>query len=144
MSFLFNNVLLVVIIRSCPTFRSPMNCSRPDFPILHHLLKLVQTHVHWVSDAIQPSHPLSPPSPLVLLPSIRVFPNQLALCVRWPKTPPWTVWKGKEITNILIHQNLNYLGAFLLTVMSLITKDWGFYLPSPVIASAGNCSALSI
>ena len=41
-----------------------MDCSIPGFPVLHYLPELAQTHVHWVSDAIQPSHPLSPPSPL--------------------------------------------------------------------------------
>ena len=40
-----------------------MDCSMPGFPVLHHLLELAQTHVHWVSDAIQPSNPLSSPSP---------------------------------------------------------------------------------
>ena len=40
-------------------FVTPMDCSTPDFPVLHHLPELVQTHVHWVSDVIQPSHPLS-------------------------------------------------------------------------------------
>ena len=43
-----------------------MDCSTPGSSVLHHLLELAQTHVHWVSDVIQPSHPLSPPSPLVL------------------------------------------------------------------------------
>ena len=41
-----------------------MNCSIPAFPVLHYLPEFVQTHVHWVSDAIQSSHPLLPPSPL--------------------------------------------------------------------------------
>ena len=40
----------------------PMDCSMPGFPVLHHLPKLAQTHVHWVDDVIPPSHPLSPPS----------------------------------------------------------------------------------
>ena len=40
-----------------------MGCSTPGFPVLHHLLEFVQTDVHWVGDAIQPSHPLLPPSP---------------------------------------------------------------------------------
>jgi len=40
-----------------------MDCSSPGFPDLHYRLEFIQTHVHWVSDAIQPSHPLSPPSP---------------------------------------------------------------------------------
>ena len=43
-----------------------MDCSSPGFPVLHYLLELAQTHVHWVSEAIQPSHPVSTPSPLAL------------------------------------------------------------------------------
>ena len=46
-----------------------MNCSTPGFPVLHHLPELAQTHVHWVDDAIQPSHPLSSPSPPAPSPS---------------------------------------------------------------------------
>ena len=46
--------------------QSTMDCSMPGFPILHYLLKFAQTHVHWVDDAIQPSHPLSSPSPPVI------------------------------------------------------------------------------
>ena len=48
--------------QSCPTLCDPTDCSTPGFPVLHHLLELAQTHVHWVSDNIQTSHPLSPPS----------------------------------------------------------------------------------
>ena len=44
--------------QSCLALCNPMDCSMPGFPVLHHLLELAQTHVHWVSDAIQPSHPL--------------------------------------------------------------------------------------
>ena len=49
--------------QSCPASCDCMDCSRPSFPVLHHLPEFVQTHVHEVSDAIQPSHPLSSPSP---------------------------------------------------------------------------------
>ena len=52
------------ITQSCPTLCNPMDCSMPGLPVHHQLLELPQTHVHWVSDAIQPSHPLSSPSPL--------------------------------------------------------------------------------
>jgi len=45
---------------------NPVDCSTPGFPVLHHLPELAQTHVHRVGDAIQPSHPLSPPSPPAL------------------------------------------------------------------------------
>ena len=51
------------ITKSCPTLCNPMGCSMPGFPVYHQLLELAQTYVHWVSDAIQPSHPLSSPSP---------------------------------------------------------------------------------
>ena len=52
------------VTQLCPTRCDPMDCSTPGFPGLHHLLELAQTHVHWVGDAIQPSHPLLSPSPV--------------------------------------------------------------------------------
>ena len=74
------------VTQSGQAFCYPMDCSTPGFPVLHHLLELAQTHVHWISDAIQPSHPLFP---LLLLPSIfpsiRVFSSESALSIRWPK-----------------------------------------------------------
>ena len=51
------------VAQSCPTLCNPMNCSMPGFSVHHQLLELAQTHVHRVNDAIQPSHPLSAPSP---------------------------------------------------------------------------------
>ena len=51
------------VAQSCPTLCNPTDCSTPGFPVLDQLLELAQTHVHWVGDAIQPSHPLSSPSP---------------------------------------------------------------------------------
>ena len=65
-----------------------MNYSTTGSPVLHHLLELAQTHVHWVGDAIQPSHPLLPSRILLLpsiFPSIKVFSNELALLIKWPK-----------------------------------------------------------
>ena len=62
-----------------------MDCSTPGFPVLHYLPEFAQTHVHWVSDATQPSHLLLPPFPLPsIFPNIRVFSNELALHIRWP------------------------------------------------------------
>ena len=64
----------------------PMNRSTPGLPVHHQLLEFTQTLVHRVSDAIQPSHPLSSPSLLPPnLPSIRVFSNESTLRRRWPK-----------------------------------------------------------
>ena len=69
----------------CPTPCDSMDCSTPGFPVLHHLLKLAQTHVHRVGDAIQHlvlCHLLLLPS---IFPSIRVFSNESVLRIRWPK-----------------------------------------------------------
>ena len=52
--------------QSCPTLCDPMNHSMPGLPVHHQLPESIQTHVHWVCDAIQPSHPLSSPSPPAL------------------------------------------------------------------------------
>ena len=64
----------------------PMNRSMPGLPVHQHLPEFTQTHVHQVHDAIQPSHPLSSPSPPAPNPSsIRVFSNESTLHMRWPK-----------------------------------------------------------
>uniref|UniRef100_A0AC11EUF8 Uncharacterized protein n=1 Tax=Ovis aries TaxID=9940 RepID=A0AC11EUF8_SHEEP len=63
-----------------------MNCSTPGLPVHHQLPEYTQTYVHQVGDAIQPSHPLSSPSPPAPVPpSITVFSNESTLCMRWPK-----------------------------------------------------------
>ena len=54
------------VTRSCLILCNPMGCSTPGFPVLHHLPEVAQIHVHWVDDVIQPSHPLSSPSPPAL------------------------------------------------------------------------------
>ena len=75
------------VTQSCLTPCDPMNCSMPDLPVHHQLPEFTRTHVHRVSDAIQPSHPLLSPFPLLLLPSIfpsiRVFSNESVLHIRW-------------------------------------------------------------
>ena len=90
----FNAVLEVLtttiqfssVAQSCPTLCNPMNRSMPGLPVHHQLPESTQTCVHWVGDAIQPSPPLSS---LLLLPSIfpsiRVFSNESALYIKWPK-----------------------------------------------------------
>ena len=65
---------------------NPMDCSTPGFPVHYQLPELVQTRVHWVSDAIQPSYPLSSPSPPAFnLSQLKVFSKDSVLCIRWPK-----------------------------------------------------------
>ena len=66
------------------TLCEPMDCSMPGFHTHRQLPEFTQTHVHWVGGAIQPSHPLSSPSPSIFS-SIRVFTNESVLGIRWPK-----------------------------------------------------------
>ena len=72
------------VANSCPALCDPMDCSLPDFLVLHNLPEFAQTHVHGVSNAIQPSCPLSPPFPSIFA-GISVFANESALHIRWPK-----------------------------------------------------------
>ena len=60
------------VAQLCPTRCDPMDCSMPGFLVFHYLLKFAQTQVHWVNDEIQPSHPLSSPSP----PALNLSQNQ--------------------------------------------------------------------
>jgi len=74
------------VAQSCLTLCDPMNCSTPGFPVHHQLQEFTQTHIDWVGNAIQPSHPLS--SPLLLpsiFPNIRVFSHETVLRFKWPK-----------------------------------------------------------
>ena len=74
------------VAQLCLTLCDSMDCSMPGFPVLHHLLELAQIHVHGGNDAIQPSHLCCPLLVLPLIfPSIRVFSNESALRIRWPK-----------------------------------------------------------
>ena len=69
---LYTNCCCYSITKLWSTFCDPMDCSRPGFPVLHCLLEFAQTHVHWIDDAIQPSHPLSPTS----LPALNLSKHQ--------------------------------------------------------------------
>ena len=85
------------VAQSCLTLQDSMDCSMSGFPVHHQLLELAQTHVHWAGDAIQPSHPLSPPSLLPsIFPSIRVFSNESVLHIRWPKYLSHILWNKYE------------------------------------------------
>ena len=73
------------VAQSYPTLWNPMNCSTPGLPVQNQLPEFTQTHVHWVRDAIQPSHPLL--SPLLMpsiFPNIRVFSNESVVRIKWP------------------------------------------------------------
>ena len=92
------------IDKSCPTLCDPMNCSTPGPSVQHQLLEFTQIHVHRVSDAIQPSHPLwspSPPAP---------NPSQHQNLFQWVNSSPW----GGQSTGV----------SALPSVLPMNTQDW--------------------
>ena len=85
LTYMQSSVQFSSLAQSCPTLCYPTNCSTPGLPVHHQLPEFTKTHVHRVSDAIQPSHPLSSPSPSAPVPpGIRVFSNESTLHMRWP------------------------------------------------------------
>ena len=85
------------------TLCNPMDCSMPGFPVLHHLPELAQTHVHWVSDAIQNRLILCRPLLLLpsIFPSIRVFSNESVLHIRWPKYWSFSIGPSSEYSGLI-------------------------------------------
>ena len=108
------------LAQSYLTLCNPMNHSTPSLPVHHQLPESTQIHVHRVGDAIQPSHPLSSPSPP---PSIRVFSNESALRMRWPKywSFSFSIIPSKEIPG-LISFRMDWLDLLVVqgTVKSLL------------------------
>ena len=81
-----SNAIQFSSVQSCLTLCDPMNCSTPGLPVHHQLLEFTQTHVHQVSDAIQPPHPLLSPSlPAPNLSQHQSLYNESTRCMRWPK-----------------------------------------------------------
>ena len=87
------------VAQSCPTLCDPMNRSTPGLPVHQQLLEFTQTHVHWVSDANQPSHPLSSPSPPARNPS------QYQSLFQWVNS-----WLSKISTRIEVLFEMTELG----------------------------------
>ena len=97
------------VAQSCPTLCDPMNRSTPGLPVHHQYPEFTQTYIHWVSDAIQPSHPLLSPSPPAPNPSsIRVFFNESTLPMRWPKywSFSFSIIPSKEIPGLIVQNGL--------------------------------------
>ena len=90
------------VTKLCWTLFDPMNCSTLGLRVLHYLPEFAQTYVHWVGDAIQPSHPLSP---LLLLPSIfpsiRVIYNESVLHIKWPKYWSFSISPYNEYARLI-------------------------------------------
>ena len=92
------------VAQSCPTLHDPMNCSTPGLPVHHQLPEFTQTHIHQVSDAMQPSHPPSSPSPSAPNPSQHQrFSNESTLPMRWPKywSFSFSIIPPKEIPGLI-------------------------------------------
>ena len=101
---IFSSVQFSSVAQSRPTLCDTMNCSTPGLPVHHQLPESTQTHVRRVGDAIQPSHPLSSPSPPPSIPpSIRVFSNESTLCMRWRKywSFSFSIIPSKEIPGLI-------------------------------------------
>ena len=82
----FSSFQFISVTQSCLILCDPMDYSTPGLPVHHQLLEFTQTHAHWVSDAIQPSHPLSSLSP----PAFNLSQHQglfkwVSFCIKWPK-----------------------------------------------------------
>ena len=95
------------VAKSCPTLCDPMDRSTPGFPVLHYLPEYAHTHARWVSDPIQPSHPLTsfsfcPQS----FPASGSFPmsqflsNESALCIRWPQYWSFSISPSNEYSGL--------------------------------------------
>ena len=78
-------VAVVQLLSPFRLFATPVDCSTPGFPVLHCPPEFAQTRVHWVSDAIQPSHLLSPPSLALSLSQHRGLFQESTFHIRWPK-----------------------------------------------------------
>ena len=85
-----------------------MECSIPRFPVLHNFLEFSQTQVHYVGDAIQPYHLLLCPFLLLpsIFPSIRVFSNEFALCIRWQKywSFSFSISSSNEYSGLIVYR----------------------------------------
>ena len=127
----------------CPTLYDPMDSSTPGFSVLQHLLQFAQIYVHWVSDAILPSHPLLPPSPFAFSLPFTVNPQSV-----FPASLPLS---SGEQNNLLVYHGflMSLLMLFLLSrkiLFHLLSMSKGFpffqanqlyilleFLPAPLL-----------
>ena len=134
-----NSVQFISVAQSYLTLCDPMNCSTPGLPVQHQLPEPTQTHVHWVSDAIQPSHPLSSPYP----PALNLSKHQGLF--KWV-SPLHQVAKVLEFQ--LHHQSFqwiprtDYLGGLVGSPFSAMDSQESNITPTPQFKSI-NSWALS-
>ena len=124
------------VAQSCLTLCDPMDCSMPGFPAIHHLLELAQTHVHQISDAIQPSHPLLFPSPAFSLSQPQGLFYELALASGGQSIGasasasvlPVNIqdWFSSGVTGLVSLQSKGLMWA-----VSFMEFQWGLLLMNP-------------
>ena len=93
----FTGVQFSSVSQSSPTLCDSVDCSMPGFSVHHQLLELTQTHAYWVGDAMQPSHPLSSPSPSAFNLSRHQGLFKWVLHIRWPKYLSFSISSSKNI-----------------------------------------------
>ena len=133
--------LLLSVTQSCPTLCDPMNHSTADFPVHHHFPEPTQTLVHYIGDTI---HHLILCCPLLLLPSafpsIRVFPNESALCIRWLEY--WSFSFSISLSNE--YSGLMSFGTDWLDLLAVQGTLRSLLQPHSLKASILPCSAFFI
>ena len=91
-----------LVAKSCLTLWDPLNCSMPGFLVLQYVPEFAQIHAHWISDAIQPSHSLWPPSPPGLnLSQYQGLFQGASLCLRWPKYWSFSISPFNEYSGLI-------------------------------------------
>ena len=123
------------VTKLCPTPCSPMNCSPPGFPVIHYLMEFAQL---MSIESVMPSNQLILCRPLLLLPStfpsIRVFSNELALCIRWPKYWSFT---------FSISPSNEYSGLIGLVGSPCSPRDYQESYPEPQFKSISSFELIS-
>ena len=119
----------MLVTKSCPALCNPINCSMVGFLILYYILEFAQIHVHWVGDAIQPSHPLLPSSPLALNLS------QHQDLFQW-------VSSSHQVTKILEFQLPNKMYAsFNMYDLNFPKSNWNMGLPQRLSGKESACNS---
>ena len=95
---------VVQLLSSCPALCDPTDCNTPAFPVLHCLPECAQIHVHWISDAIQPSHPLFPPSPALSFSQHQGLFQWVGPSIRWPKYWNFSISPSNEYSGLISFQ----------------------------------------
>ena len=106
------------VAQSCLTLCNPMDCSAPGLCVHHQLSEFTQTHVHWVGDTIQPSHPLlSPSPPAINLSQHQDLSNETALHIKWPKYWSFSITPFNEYQRLIFFR-IDWFNLLALNVNS--------------------------